>query len=240
MRRIVTKSPPLTGSEAQGVRPGVSERQADHDATPPSWSAGRMTGEQTDRPTRIKCLGEALKANGWRLAVAESCTGGLLAASLTEQAGTSGWFEGGWVTYSNRAKQRELNVPAALFAEVGAVSREVVAAMAEGALDRAGVEYAVAISGVAGPGGGSDAKPVGTVWLGWAHRRPIEADGSGGGRTTAFAARFRFPGDRHAVREAAVDVALRGLCAHLGGQEWEAAAAAEWSSAFWPVASLKV
>ena len=199
-----------------------------------------MDHADTDRPTRVNCLGEALKARGWHLAVAESCTGGLLAATITDQAGSSGWFEGGWVTYSNQAKQRELGVPAALFAEVGAVSAEVVAAMAEGALDRAAVEYAVAISGVAGPGGGSEAKPVGTVWLGWAHRPPKLAQGHRMPRPTCFAARFRFPGDRRAVRESAVDVALRGLCTHLAGQPWDAAAAAEWSSAFWPPAGREV
>lgn len=219
---------------------GVSEGEASRDEAPPCGFAGRVNHADTDRPTRIKCLGEALKARGWRLAVAESCTGGLLAATITDQAGSSAWFEGGWVTYSNQAKQRDLGVPPGLFAEVGAVSAEVVTAMAEGALDRAGVEYAVAISGVAGPGGGSEAKPVGTVWIGWAHRPPTSLPGGGAERATRFAARFRFPGDRHAVRETAVDVALRGLCAHLGGQQWNASAAAEWSSVFWPVAGLKV
>jgi len=218
----------------------MSEGDAGRDEAPPRWSAGQMTSAGTDSATRVQCLGEALEARGSRLAVAESCTGGLLAATLTEQAGSSGWFEGGWVTYSNRAKQRDLDVPAALFAEVGAVSADVVTAMAKGALARAEVEYAVAISGVAGPGGGSESKPVGTVWIGWAHRPPAAAIGGGTSEITGFAARFRFAGDRRAVREAAVEVALRGLCAHLGGECWDADVAANWSEAFWPVAGLKV
>ncbi|HET20194.1 MAG TPA: CinA family protein, partial [Chromatiales bacterium] len=159
---------------------------------------------------------------------------------LTEPAGSSGWFEGGWVTYSNRAKQRDLGVPATLFSEVGAVSREVVLAMAEGALRRADVSYSVAISGVAGPGGGSEAKPVGTVWIGWGHWPPAQVDGAHPHPPTTFAARYRFDGDRMSVRQSAVDVALRGLCAHLAGERWDQSAAARWSDAYWPAAGLKI
>ena len=217
----------------------MSQRDTGSAEAPPSWSAERMTEPGMDRSTRVARLGEALEARGQRLAVAESCTGGLLAATLTEQAGSSAWFEGGWITYSNRAKQRELDVPGALFSEVGAVSREVVTAMAAGAIRRADVTYAVAISGVAGPGGGSEAKPVGTVWIGWGYRPPA----SGGAQTASvstFAARFRFDGNRTDVRQAAVDVALRGLCAHLSGEAWDERAAGRWSHASWPAASLKM
>jgi len=220
--------------------------------TPPSRSCESMTGPGMDRATRVARLGEALAARGQRLAVAESCTGGLLAATLTEQAGSSAWFEGGWVTYSNQAKQRELAVPGSLFAEVGAVSREVVLAMAEGAIRQASVSYAVAISGVAGPSGGSDAKPVGTVWIGWAYRPSAGLERRPPAAPTTFAARFRFDGDRARVRQSAVDVALSGLCAHLSGEAsddawanawanaWNDAAARRWSAAFWPVAALKI
>ena len=218
----------------------MSQRDTGPGETPPSWSAERMTEAGMDRATRVARLGEALEARGQRLAVAESCTGGLLAATLTEQSGSSGWFEGGWVTYSNRAKQRELDVPGALFAEVGAVSREVVTAMAEGAIRRADVSYAVAISGVAGPSGGSEAKPVGTVWIGWSYWSPATAAGDHPEPLATFAARFRFDGDRATVRQSAVDVALRGLCAHLSGERWDAATAGRWSDAFWPAAGLKM
>ncbi len=206
---------------------------------PPNWTGfDAMTDDGLDRRARIQCLGEALQARGLHLAVAESCTGGLLAANLTERAGSSAWFEGGWVTYSNRAKQRDLAVPSSLFAEVGAVSGEVVTAMARGAIERADVDYAVAISGVAGPGGGSETKPVGTVWIAWGYRSPVDAEVTASG-IVAFATRFRFPGDRQAVREATVDVALQGLCAHQGGKAWNEQVASEWSSAHWPAAALK-
>ncbi len=206
---------------------------------PPNWTGfDAMNADSLDRRARIQCVGEALQARGLHLAVAESCTGGLLAANLTEQSGSSTWFEGGWVTYSNRAKQRDLAVPSSLFAEVGAVSGEVVTAMARGAIQRADVDYAVAISGVAGPGGGSEAKPVGTVWVGWGYRPSVGGDVTHP-HVTTFATRFRFPGDRQAVREASVDVALRGLCAHLGGKGWSEQVASEWSSAHWPAAVLK-
>lgn len=213
--------------------------ERDEGQQPPEWhGAQAMTDRDLSRPARVRCLGEALDARGLRLAVAESCTGGLLAANLTALAGSSSWFDGGWVTYSNQAKQRELGVPATLFAEVGAVSAEVVTAMARGAIDRAGVDYAVAISGVAGPGGGSETKPVGTVWIGWGHRSPADGESQRSAVAT-FATRFRFPGDRETVREAAVDVAMQGLCAHLGGEGWNDPAAARWSSAHWPAAGLK-
>lgn len=145
-------------------------------------------------------LADALRARGWRLATAESCTGGLLAAACTGQAGSSDWFERGFVTYSNAAKTELLGVPAALIAQHGAVSAEVACAMAEGALARSPADLAIAITGIAGPGGGSADKPVGLVWLGLAVRgRPASAE------------RLQLAGDRAAVRGQTVRIALQRL-----------------------------
>lgn len=152
----------------------------------------------------LHALADALRARGWTLATAESCTGGLIAAACTDLAGSSDWFERGWVTYSNAAKAEELGVPAALIAAHGAVSGPVARAMAEGAARRARAACAVAVTGVAGPGGGSASKPVGTVWLSWCVH----------GLTSAECQRFA--GDRAAVRAATVAHALQGLRARLG------------------------
>ena len=146
---------------------------------------------------RAEALLAAYRARGWRLATAESCTGGLIAATLTAIDGSSDVVECGFVTYSNAAKEAMLGVPAPLIARVGAVSREVAQAMAKGALARSAADVAVAVTGVAGPGGGSAEKPVGLVWLGCARR----------GRS-AETKREVFPGDRTAVRQATVDRAL--------------------------------
>ena len=151
-------------------------------------------------PELVRCLGQQLLARGQRLMVAESCTGGALAKVLTDQAGSSGWFDSGVVTYSNAAKQRLLQVPAALLAEHGAVSEPVAAAMVAGLVSGYGADLGVSITGIAGPGGGSDAKPVGTVWFGWAV--------AGAENMTE---KHVFAGDRAAVREQAVVVALQGL-----------------------------
>jgi nicotinamide-nucleotide amidase len=140
----------------------------------------------------------ACRAQGATLATAESCTGGLIAACLTAIAGSSDVVERGFVTYSNAAKSELLGVPAALIAAEGAVSRQVAAAMAEGALAQSRASLALSVTGVAGPGGGSVAKPVGLVFLGAARR--------GGGAATVR--EYRFPGDRAAVREASVAVAF--------------------------------
>jgi nicotinamide-nucleotide amidase len=145
-------------------------------------------------------LASSLTARGWRLATAESCTGGLIAASCTELSGSSAWFERGFVTYSNEAKAELLGVDAALIAMHGAVSEPVARAMAEGALARSRAQVAVAVTGVAGPTGGSADKPVGTVWLAWA---------ATGAETVAL--RCQFSGDRAAVRWATVERALLGL-----------------------------
>lgn len=147
-------------------------------------------------------LAEALRGRGWRMATAESCTGGLIAAACTAVAGSSDWFERGFVTYSNAAKAELLGVSPALIEAHGAVSEDVARAMAEGARARAGVELAVAVTGIAGPGGAVPGKPVGTVWLALA-----AADGR-----PAEAWHLQIDGDRSAVREATVRGALEALC----------------------------
>ena len=149
-------------------------------------------------------LAARLTARGQRLATAESCTGGLIAAACTELAGSSGWFERGFVTYSNAAKQQCLGVDAALIETHGAVSEAVVAAMLEGALAHSAADWSLAVSGVAGPGGGSTDKPVGTVCIGWMSR---------GGRPEVEG--YLFGGDRRAVRQASVLAALVGLVGRL-------------------------
>jgi nicotinamide-nucleotide amidase len=144
----------------------------------------------------------ACRAAGLRLATAESCTGGMIAAALTEIAGSSDVVERGFVTYSNEAKTALLGVPASLIATHGAVSAEVAEAMAGGAVGQAPVDVAVAVTGIAGPGGGSEAKPVGLVYLGIARRdRPTQTE------------RHIFAGDRAAVRRAATARALELLLA---------------------------
>jgi nicotinamide-nucleotide amidase len=142
------------------------------------------------------------RGKGLKLATAESCTGGMVAAALTDIAGSSDVVERGFVTYSNEAKSELLAVPSALVAKHGAVSAEVAAAMAAGALAKAPVDLAVAITGIAGPGGGTPDKPIGLVWFGTARR--------GGAAATE---RQVFPGDRAAVRLAATRRALELLIA---------------------------
>ena len=152
---------------------------------------------------RIAQLADLMQKNGWRLATAESCTGGLIATACTELAGSSNWFDCGFVSYSNTAKTELLGVPAELIARDGAVSESVVRAMVQGALARSAARVAVAVTGVAGPGGGSMTKPVGTVWFGFQI----------GGVTDAECRRF--PGDRAAVRSATVAHAIDGLLRRL-------------------------
>ena len=144
-------------------------------------------------------LGEQLQVLKAQVSTAESCTGGGIAEAITRVAGSSAWFEAGFVTYSNQQKTRQLGVPVDLFIQVGAVSREVVRAMVLGAQAASGARFAVAVSGVAGPDGGTPDKPVGTVWLAW-------ADGE-----QQYAQCRHFVGDRHAVREQTVAAALLGL-----------------------------
>lgn len=145
-------------------------------------------------------LGERLLAAGRMAATAESCTGGWIAKALTDVAGSSAWFDRGFVTYTNAAKQDLLGVRADTLAAHGAVSEATVREMVAGALARSRADVAVAVSGIAGPSGGTPDKPVGTVWLAW---------GAKGGVT--WAERCRFDGDREAVRRQAVARALEGL-----------------------------
>jgi nicotinamide-nucleotide amidase len=152
-------------------------------------------------------VGEALLARGWRAATAESCTGGWIAKALTDIPGSSRWFTTGYVTYANEAKIRELGVPEELLAAHGAVSEPVVAAMAATAKDRAGADVTVAVSGIAGPDGGSAEKPVGTVWFAWAFPEGLRSEAR------------RFTGDREAVRRFAVAHALEGLAACVASDE---------------------
>lgn len=150
----------------------------------------------------VAALADALRARGWRLAAAESCTGGMIAAACTSIAGSSDWFDRGFVTYSNAAKVEMLGVAAASIERHGAVSAEVAAAMAEGALARSQAQLAVAVTGIAGPGGAVPGKPVGTVWLALARRGEA-----------ARAERLQLAGDRAAVREQTVSHALARLLA---------------------------
>jgi nicotinamide-nucleotide amidase len=189
--------------------------------------------DMTDHPSisvgddllaRAAALGDALRARGWRLATAESCTGGLLAGACTAPAGASDWFDAGFVTYANAAKVAQLGVPAALIARHGAVSEEVARAMAQGALARAGVQLALAVTGIAGPGGGSPAKPVGTVWLGiaWMHPRETHEGLPAGGEAPLVGCRaqcLHLDGDRAAIRARTVAAALDRLleAARAGG-----------------------
>ncbi len=153
-----------------------------------------------DEITRLAAeLGRLLQAQGAQVATAESCTGGGIAEAITRIAGSSAWFEAGYVTYSNAQKTRQLQVPEALFISHGAVSLPVVESMARGAQANSGARYAVAVSGIAGPGGGTAEKPVGTVCLAWANGDQI------------VARCLHFQGDRTAIRQKAVEQALQGL-----------------------------
>ncbi len=154
----------------------------------------RQTGE----------VAQCLLARGWTLATAESCTGGWIAKCCTDLAGSSDWFDGGFVTYSNEAKQEMLGVTAEDLETHGAVSETVVMHMAQGARQRTGANSALAVSGIAGPGGGTVDKPVGTVWFAWS----VE------GRDNCSRL-MRFDGDRDSVRRQAVCHALQGLLSLL-------------------------
>lgn len=152
--------------------------------------------------------GRALQGAGWMLATAESCTGGWIAQAVTAVPGASAWFDRGFVVYSNAAKEELLGVRPSTLAAHGAVSEEAVREMAGGALERSRAQVAVAVSGIAGPTGGTREKPVGTVCIAWAVREgPTRVETR------------RFPGDRGAVRRQAVEAALEGIarCARGGG-----------------------
>lgn len=157
----------------------------------------------TSTATLCQELALRLRQQGWMLTTAESCTGGLIAAACTELAGSSDWFERGFVSYSNAAKSELLSVPAALIEAHGAVSESVVRAMALGALTHSKAQVSIAVTGIAGPRGGSADKPVGTVWLGWGIQGKIVSEYQ------------QFAGDRGQVREATVHYALSRLLALL-------------------------
>lgn len=158
-----------------------------------------MVHDECPLQEQAELLGRRLADEGARLAVAESCTGGLLSKVLTDVPGASGWFERGIVVYSNAAKQDLAGVPKRLIEEHGAVSQPVAEALAAGLLARAPVTYALAITGIAGPDGGTQAKPVGTVWIGWACSEAVQAK------------RLQFSGGRAAVRKKSVAAAMRVL-----------------------------
>lgn len=149
---------------------------------------------------KAKRLGGALVARGWQLGLAESCTGGGVATVVTDVPGASGWFEGGFVVYANRAKQAQLGVPESLILESGAVSAEVVSAMVAGLFQRTGAHLGAAISGIAGPDGGTQEKPVGTVWFGFGVRSGL-----------MVAEHQCFSGDRRQVRLQAIQYCLSRL-----------------------------
>ena len=150
-------------------------------------------------------LGRRLAERQAFLAVAESCTGGLIAKRITDVAGSSGWFERGLVVYSNQAKQDLLGVSPDLLSQFGAVSRECAEAMVRGLLVMTPAQWGVAVTGIAGPGGGSPEKPVGLVWLAWEQR---------GGKAETQA--LQLAGSREEIRAAAAQAALSGLLDRLG------------------------
>lgn len=154
--------------------------------------------------TLAKQVGVFLSSRELKLITAESCTGGWVAQAVTSVAGSSRWFEGAFVTYSNEAKRSMLEVTNQSLVQFGAVSKAVVIDMTEGALNHSEADLAVSISGIAGPDGGSAEKPVGTVWIAWQlHEQP------------AIASCFHFTGDREQVRKQAVIEALKGVLAHF-------------------------
>lgn len=153
--------------------------------------------------TLVQHLASMLLQRGWKMVTAESCTGGLISARCTDLAGSSSWFERGFVSYSNEAKSELLGVPPLLIQQHGAVSEPVARAMAHGAVRHAHAQVSVAVTGIAGPAGGSVGKPVGTVWFGW------NVDGK------VTSERCVFAGDRASVRDATVQHALHGLISRL-------------------------
>ena len=152
----------------------------------------------------VEKISSLLRNRSHRVCTAESCTGGLIAKTFTDLAGSSDWFERGFVTYSNEAKCEMLAVPPSIIDDYGAVSEPVATAMASGALRHSHADYAIAVTGVAGPGGGSVEKPVGTVWIAVASAGQL------------VARLFQFDGDRQAVREATLIAALELLLDMVG------------------------
>lgn len=165
-----------------------------------------VSGQTSDEDARLADrLGRLLSTAKLTITTAESCTGGLVAGAITDIAGSSEWFEQGVVTYSNEAKHELLGVEQKIFDTHGAVSRACVDAMANGALLKSGADIAIAVSGIAGPGGATEGKPVGTVWLcwAWADKKLCDAE------------LFHFAGNRQQVRQLAVLAALHGTIARI-------------------------
>ncbi|PIG07273.1 CinA family protein [Comamonas sp. 26] len=158
-----------------------------------------MSEQETSIEELVQQLAAKLTEKGWMLATAESCTGGMIAAACTDLAGSSQWFDRGFVTYSNEAKTEMLGVPAELIAKHGAVSEEVVCAMAEGAIRHSRAQVSIAVTGIAGPGGGSVEKPVGTVWVGWCVQG------------VPHSILLNLIGSRHYIRQATTTYALQRL-----------------------------
>jgi nicotinamide-nucleotide amidase len=156
-------------------------------------------GMKKDSATMVRELAGQLLKHRQKVCTAESCTGGLIAKTFTDLAGSSDWFERGFVSYSNEAKNEMLAVPESLIEDYGAVSEAVATAMASGALRHSKADFSIAVTGVAGPGGGSDDKPVGTVWIALASTRQMVAK------------RYQFEGGRQAVREATMLSAIELL-----------------------------
>lgn len=166
-------------------------------------SVNLLLNLEQSRQSLCRLLADIMLKKHCFLATAESCTGGMIAAACTDLAGSSQWFDSGFVTYSNAAKTDMLGVDAALIAQFGAVSEQVAVAMAQGAVKRSAAQVSVAVTGVAGPAGGSVEKPVGTVWIGWCVN----------GQTTTELCHF--DGDRATVRALTVQRALQGLIERL-------------------------
>lgn len=150
-------------------------------------------------------VGDALRGRGWMLTTAESCTGGWIGQIVTAAAGSSQWYERGFVTYSNLAKQEQLGVSVTTLSRRGAVSEATARAMAEGALKHSRAQVAVAVTGIAGPGGGTSEKPVGTVWIAWAAKNRDSASRC-----------HHFRGERDSIRRQSVAAALAGLIEFVG------------------------
>jgi nicotinamide-nucleotide amidase len=162
-----------------------------------------LLNQELFRQSLCRLVADLALKNKWFFSTAESCTGGLIAAACTDLAGSSQWFDRGFVTYSNAAKTDMLGVDAVLIAQFGAVSKQVAAAMAQGAVKHSAAQFSVAVTGVAGPSGGSVEKPVGTVWIGWCVK----------GKTTTELCHF--DGERAMVRALTVQRALQGLVERL-------------------------
>lgn len=166
-------------------------------------TAALLSKDELPAHASVALLADLLLQKRWLLATAESCTGGLIAGACTERPGSSQWLDCGFVSYSNRAKTALLGVPAALIAAHGAVSEPVARAMAQGAVQQSAAQTSVAVTGVAGPDGGTPDKPVGTVWFAWQVGDQLISE------------MVHFGGDRHAIRQSTVAHALHRLVQHL-------------------------